>query len=166
KWLNYLTSIQRHRDFYLAKNTEQLYSQWIYKEHTLVKEIYPGEVEINNNNMPNDAYENDILGNMVLSIKLNPGEHITYATLNGEIIPAYYENEGFGYLYLPKLDKKEYILEYSTGGELIRNTVYNTGTYNVYRIETEDESMVIDLKIYGVQTVEIYCDNPRSIVSH
>jgi hypothetical protein len=165
RWVDYLRSIQADKDHYLSKNTEQLYSQWLYKKYTKVSETTLGKVNIDNRSMIDDAYEYNLLGNMVLSVQLNQGEHISSAAIDGKPIAAYYEAEGFGYIYLPPLDKKNYTLEYTVGKNRMDRFINNTGTYNVYKVTENKSTLEIDLKMYGEQVVEIYTTKPASISS-
>ena len=165
RWVDYLRSIQADKDHYLSKNTEQLYSQWLYKKYTKVSETTSGKVNIDNRSMIDDAYEYNLLGNMVLSVQLNQGEHISSAAIDGKPIAAYYEAEGFGYIYLPPLDKKNYTLEYTVGKNRMDRFINNTGTYNVYKVTDNKSTLEIDLKMYGEQVVEIYTTKPASITS-
>ncbi len=165
RWIDYLRSIQAHPDYYLSKNTEQLYSQWLYKKYTTVSEVNPGEVLINNQSMPEDAYDYNLLGNMVLAVKLAEGEHISRASIDGKPIAAYYEAEGFGYIYLPPLKKQNHKLEYQVGNKKMDRFVHNTGTYNIYNVREQDSALEIDIKMYGEQIVEIYSSKPSSVTS-
>jgi hypothetical protein len=163
KYVDYYNQIQRLPDRFLARNTEQLHSQWLYNKYTEVVEDEPGIVEINNIQMPVDAYQNDIIGNMVLKLKLEPNQHITDASINGNLIPSYFEEEGFAFLYLPPLEKKRYTLLYTPGHSLMPVHVFNNGTYNVYSILKTGNQIHIKLKMYGRQTVNIQCIKPQYI---
>lgn len=165
RWKEYLRNIQAHPNHYLAKNTEQLYSQWLYKKYTKVEERQAGRVVIDNRAMIEDAYTYDLLGNMVLAVKLDEGEHVSTASINGQSVAAYYEAEGYGYIYLPRLERGEYTVEYTTGSQRLRHVVYNSGTYNVYDIVRESSSLAVDLKMYGEQILELYTDKPVSVQS-
>lgn len=164
-WINYYKSAQRLPDRYIAKNTEQLHSQWLYKKFTTVVEPRPGLIEIDNTQMPDKAYSADLLGNMVLKIQLQEGEHVSSAAINGELVPAYFEDEGYAFLYLPILDKRNYTLEYSIGSKAMPLHVFNDGTYNVYNLSERSNTVTIDLKVYGSQTVRVRCKQPSSVVS-
>ncbi len=165
RWVRYLRSIQAHPDHYLSKNTEQLYSQWLYKKYATVHETKPGEVIINNQLMPEDAYTRNLLGNMVLAIKLGDSEHVSWARIDGKPVAAYYEAEGYAYIYLPPLQKQNYTFEYKVGDKKMERFVNNTGTYNVYNVTEHDSSLDIDLKMYGEQVVEIHTPEPTSVTS-
>jgi hypothetical protein len=165
KFINYYRDVQRLTNRYIAKNTEQLHSQWLYRKYTGILETEPGIVEIDNTRMPDDAYRNDILGNLVLKLKLDTSHHVTDATINGNLIPAYFEEEGFAFLYLPPLGKKKYKLQYRTGTTLMPLHVYNDGTYNVYGLSKTESQILITLKMYGRQTVKIRCCKPEKVIS-
>lgn len=165
KWIDFLRSVQKDRNHYLAKNTEQLYSQWLYKKYTAVQEADQGTVLIDNRKMPKDVYQYNLLGNMVLALSLNEGEHISSASLNGKSIAALHQAEGYVYLYLPPLDAKKYELRYTIGKTSINRMAVNDGTYNVYNLNSTKNSLQIDFKMYGEQMMKIKSDKPKSVVS-
>jgi len=165
QWINYYKRFQKQEDRYIAKNTEQLHSQWLYRQYTIVSEVREGYVDIDNTRMPAEAYARDILGNMVLKIELQPGEHVSSAVLNGEVIPAYYEEQGRAFIYLPQLAPQQYRFQYTLGAQPMPLHVFNDGTYNVYAIRMQEAELTIDLKMYGAQTVKIKCAAPERIQS-
>ena len=165
EWIEYLRGIQAHPDHYLTKNTEQLYSQWLYKKHATVIEKQQGKVSIDNRSMPRDAYTYNLLSNMVLAVKIDEGQHISHATLDGKPISAYYEAEGYGYIYLPPLERKKYNFEYKVGNKMLDRFVNNTGTYTVYDVADRGSSFEMDIKMYGEQVVEVHSPKPVSIKS-
>jgi hypothetical protein len=165
KFIGYYRCIQRLPDRYIAKNTEQLHSQWLYRKYTQISEPETGLVKIDNTKMPDDAYQYDSIGNLVLKLKLDKSQHITEAAINGNLVPAYFEEEGFAFLYLPPLKKEKYILQYHTGSELMPLYVFNDGTYNVYELSRSVNQIRITLKMYGIQTVKVQCNNPVNVVS-
>ena len=165
EWINYYRKVQRIPGRYIAKNTEQLHSQWLYNKFTVVDEIQPGLVEIDNRQMPLEAYTNDLLGNMVLKIKLNEAQHIGAANINGNLLPAYFESEGFAFLYLPQLAQQKYNLEYTISSTKMTLYIFNDGTYNVYDLKQKENSILIDLKMYGSQYIKIKCPDPNAVYS-
>ena len=165
EWINYYRKVQQVPGRYIAKNTEQLHSQWLYNKYTVVDEIQPGVVEIDNRKMPEEAYKNDLLGNLVLKIQLNKDQHIAAANINGNLIPACFESEGFAFLYLPPLAQQNYTLLYSIAANEMPLYIFNDGTYNVYRLSNEGSSIFIDMKMYGCQLVKIKCSNPQAVNS-
>ena len=164
QWINYYRTVQRFKNRYIAKNTEQLHSQWLYNKHTRVQ-VSDGLVEIDNTQMPNEAYRNNKLGNMVLKVKLDPNQHVSFATINDELLPAYFEDQGFGFLYSPRLENKKYVLKFSIGNEMLPLTVYNDGTYNVYNLSQKEKEININVKVYGTQTIKVRCEKPQKVVS-
>ena len=165
KWIDFLRTIQKDSNHYLAKNTEQLYSQWLYKEYTTIERSLEGVVLIDNRKMPVDAYKYDLLGNMVLALSLNQGEYISGATINGHPITALHETEDFVYVYLPRLEIDKYEFKYNLGRTKINHIVLNDGTYNVYDVKKSKKRMQIELKMYGEQIVKIRSDKPKKVVS-
>ncbi|CAN5336308.1 hypothetical protein BH23BAC3_BH23BAC3_02840 [soil metagenome] len=165
RWIAYFREIQAHPNHYLAKNNEQLYSQWLYQRHATVTETNPGTVQIDNRDMAEQAYTYDMLGNMVLAVALKDGQHVSRATLNGNPISAYFEEAGFGYIYLPRLEREVYQFSYEVGSDQMSRIVNNTGTYNIYEVMSNPDSFSFYLKMYGTQTVQVKTENPSSAES-
>ena len=165
EWVNYYKEAQRSEERYIAKNTEQLHSQWLYNKYTQVWESELGRVIIDNTQMPDEAYENSLLGTMVLKIKLGENEHVSFAEINGQQIPAYVEDEGYGFLYLPSLGKEVYRLRYQTGDAAMPVHIIHEGTSNIYRFEQQQGSLLIDIKVYGSQALKIKCEKPAEVLS-
>jgi hypothetical protein len=164
QWIQYYRSVQRYKDRYIAKNTEQLHSQWLYNKYTRVT-FKDGLVEIDNTQMPEEAYRNSTLGNMVLKIRLNPDVHVSAAVVNDQLLPAYFEDQGFAFLYLPRLERKKYTLKYEIGRAIMPLTVYNDGTYNVYQLSRQAGEVRINLRVYGSQIVKVKCERPLKMIS-
>jgi hypothetical protein len=164
-WVRYYKSVQRLPDRYLAKNTEQLHSQWLYNRFTKVNEQVAGVVNIDNTQMPEKAYRYGTLGNMVLKIKINAGEHVKSALLNEREIACYFEDEGFAFIYLPMLEREKYQLKYELGKEKLSRHVFNDGTYNVYSVTSSANAMTIKLRVYGTETIRIQSQPPKKITS-
>lgn len=173
RFIEYYRAVQRSEDRYAAKNTEQLHSQWLYRRYAKVTEISPGEVVIDNSAMPAEAYEHGLLGPMILKVPLGDGFHVSRATIDGAAIDeaaidgspiaSYFEDSGFGFLYLPVLERKEYRLLYSVSEEAMPFYVWNDDTFSVYSVHSREGATVIDLAVYGKQTVRIHCAKPESV---
>jgi hypothetical protein len=165
KWIDYYKMVQSIPDRYAAKNTEQFFSQWLYKKNTKVSENKEGTVLIDNTQMPDEAYKNNMLGNMVLKIKLDSNQHISRAKLKDENIACYFEDQGYGFIYLPALEKRKYTLEYKVGSNKMDSYIFNKGTYNVYSYSLEPNSLKTKLRLYGTQEIDFYgLANPKDII--
>jgi hypothetical protein len=165
QWINYYKRVQRSPNRYIAKNTEQLHSQWLYNRYTIISETKSGVVEIDNSNMPEEAYRFNLLGNLVLKLKLADGQHVNSSSLDNELIPAYFEDQGYAFLYLPSLHQQKYTLVYSIGRAKMPLHVFHDGTYNVYSLNRNQNEITITLKMYGQQTVRINCSKPANVIS-
>jgi hypothetical protein len=167
RWVDYFSTIQAYPYRYLAKNSEQLYSQWLYKKYTSVTLIAPGKVRIDNSSMPEIPYMKGSLGNMVLSIPLEKDEHVHSVTINGKPVAAWFEEAGFGYIYLPPLQKETYNVEWKIGDKPVSGTINNTGTYNVYDVKTTAEGYRFTICMYGTQDVRFRVgDEYEAITTH
>lgn len=157
KWIAWFNQIKDSFDRYVPKNTAQLFSQYLYQHYTIInRKGYT--VQIDNTAMPDWAYDLDLLGNLLLKLPLETGVHISSASLNGGNIACYYEDRGFGYIILPKLDKAFYALAYTIGTSPMSNYVLNDGTYNVDKFEIWRDSAVASLEMYGTQDVKVKLD--------
>lgn len=165
RWIGYYKSIQRRPDRYIAKNTAQLHAQWLYNRYAQVTEATSGVVEIDNSRMPDKAYALNIVGNMVLKLKLNEGEYVSSATLNGGNIACYYEDEGYAFIYLPPLDQRHYTLMYSIGNNPMEVFIFNDGTYNVYSLVTTDSSLKARVRVHGTQVIRFRCKQHKTVTS-
>ena len=157
KWIAWFNKIKDEPDRYLPKNTAQLFSQYLYQRYADV-DIDGNIVEIDNTGMPDWAYELDLVGNLLLKLPLKSGTHVSSASLSGGDIACYYEDAGFGYVVLPKLEKSNYVLTYSTGTSEMSNCVLNDGTYNVDKFEIRGDSASLSLEMYGTQDVKVKLD--------
>lgn len=165
KWVLYFKSVQQHSDRYLAKNSEQFYSQWLYKKYALIKVNGSDEVTIDNTLMADEAYKYNLLGNLVLKIKIDSTQHISFATIDNKPVSCYFEDGGFAFLYLPPLENKSYLLKYRVGKQYMSDYIFNDGTYNVYNFNSNDKSVTFEIKMYGTQVVKLKSKNPKSILS-
>ncbi len=165
KWIDFFKNIQASPTHYYAKNTEQFYSQWLYKKYTKVTRKKSGEIIIDNRKMPDEIYENSLLGLLTLKTKLEKDEHISYAEIDGKQIPSYYEDSGFGFLFIPKLEKKKYSVKIIIGKQIPENIVINNGTSNIYSIEKVNKNLIFELRTYGTQEIEIKTKNFKKISS-
>jgi hypothetical protein len=165
QWTNYYRAVQQLSNRYIAKNTEQLHSQWLYNKYTLISETDEGSWVIDNTQMPDDAYLLDKLGNMVLKVKLRPEEHIAAASIDSDLIPGYFEEDGYAFIYLPKLEKKKYTFRYKKGLVFMPVYIFNDGTYNVYSLHMTGKVIQLTLRMYGSQWVKIRCPKPDKVIS-
>jgi hypothetical protein len=86
---------------------------------------------------------------------LQAGEHISSASLSGGDIACYYEERGFAYLVLPRLEKKQYTLAVTTGPSEMPTYVWNDGSYNVQEFRSGTDNAVVGLEMYGTQRVKV-----------
>lgn len=155
KWIEYFKAIQAYPYRYLAKNSEQLYSQWLYHEYAEVTKTSESSVRISNINMPDVVYNTDMLGNLVLSIPLRPNQYLSKVVIDGEPVSSILEEAGYGYIYLQRLDKKEYNVSWEVGSDKLQGVIHNKGTYNVYSSEAISDGWKFNIKMYGTQDVHV-----------
>lgn len=167
QWIEFFRNIQARPDRYLAKNTEQFSSQWLYNRYAVLHFIEPGRVQIDNIRMPDEAYSSELLGNIVVAIQLPQGKHISESKINGQYLPAILEDGEYAYLYLPPLKQQKYELTYEVGKELLPFVVNHTGTYNIYRLDKLNSHVELEIEMYGTQNIELRIEEaPNSVVSN
>ena len=154
KWVAYYETVQSSPDRYCAKNTAQMHSQWLYNKYTQLS-TKPEGIELDNTDMPDRVYQGHFPSNLVLKIKLNDGEHLSSASINEEPIAAYFEDQGYGFIYLPPLLQKKYILKYKLGSELITEMVWHNTTSNILEVSHKENETKIDLCWYGDQKLTL-----------
>lgn len=173
-WTTYLKGLNNSPDRMLGKNTAQISSQWLYRHYASISGSN-GTYTINNGGMPADAYNYDLLGNLVLKTPLAPGQHIQSASIDGGArIVGYYEDT-FGYAYLVighstnamgRLSKTAYTLSSSLGRGYMRAYVDMTAsTFNVFSFQSTSASAALKLEMYGIQTVKVRLPFTPSSVS-
>lgn len=155
EWLSYYQAVQKSSNRYCAKNTEQMHSQWIYKQYTRVTELEPGVVQIDNYDMPDEVYMIFAPSNMVLKIKLEEGQHVTSMTLDGEPVAAYFEDQGYAFIYLPPLSQKKYELKYEMGDSKPSGLVWHDNTSNILDMKVSDSETSIQVRWYGTQKLKL-----------
>jgi hypothetical protein len=166
KWIAWFNKVKDDPDRYTAKNTAQLHSQFLYRKFAQIS-VAGNTVLIDNRQMPDWAYELHFLGNLLLKHKLRDGEHISSASLNDGEIACYYEERGFAYLVLPRLEKKRYTLTVTTGPSDLPTYVWNDGTYNVQEFHSGPDNAVVGLEMYGTQRVKVKLPfEPRDVTSN
>lgn len=168
RFVQYYQNVQKLPERYVAKNTEQFYSQWLYHKYVQFQQVSSQEWMIDNRTMPDVVYENDLLGNMVVKVPLQKGEHLQRARVNGQPVAAYYEDQGYGYIYLPPLNQEKYRLQVVKGPQVEMPHIYNDGTYNVYQFQHQKDRAKFKLRMYGRQDVRLRglsMDTPVSVTS-
>jgi hypothetical protein len=166
KWITWFNKVKDDPNRYTAKNTAQLHSQFLYRKYSKIS-IEKNTVHIDNSEMPVWAYELDLLGNLLFKHKLEEGEHISSASLNSRDIACYYEERGFAYIVLPKLEKRQYTLTFTTGISDMPTYVLNNGTYNIDEFQGSAEHAMIGLEMYGTQHVKVkLLFEPRKVTSN
>jgi hypothetical protein len=154
KWITWFNKVKEDPNRYTAKNTAQLHSQFLYRKFSHVS-VTGNTVLVDNHEMPDWAYDRGLLGNLLLKHKLREGEHISSASVNGRDIACYYEERGFAYVVLPKLEKRQYTLTVTTGTSDTPTYVWNNGTYNVQDFQSGPDKAVVGLEMYGTQQVKV-----------
>src|SRR5690625_1276636 len=86
--------------------------------------------------------------------------------MNKRYVPAYYETEGYVYIYLPKLERVANEVSYEIGQRQKDRYVNNTGTYNVYQVTNHDDTFSFELIMYGTQMVRVVTSQPRAVTSN
>ena len=158
KWANYLYHINSKRNYMLAKNTEQVHSQYFYNKYAKIYN-YPKKVIIDTKNIPREAYDNDLLSSLVLKLPLGKKQHISEIKLSHGLCLCGYYKDIFGFAYLTigskeimgRVPKSSFEIMYKVGKTPLDFYVDNSmDTYNIYELGEK-----LRVKIYGTQTLRI-----------
>ena len=170
QWSQFLYNINSKKNFMLAKNTEQVHSQYFYTRYAKITNL-PGKIIIDTTKMPEEVYKYNLLSSLILKVPLGKKEHISSVKCpEGVSFCGYYKDIfRHGYItlgsseYMGRLTPGRYIIEYTTGGEMPCFFADNSlSTYNLYNTDNNN----IYLKVYGTQTIRIKCGfKPKSVIS-
>lgn len=167
RFIEYYRGVQRSANRYAAKNTAQFHSQWLYCQFALVDILPDGTVRIDNTRMPAEAYESGIAGNLALKVALAPGIHVSAASIESDgatLFPAaYFEDEGFGFVYLPPLERRVYLMKCEFSQSMPTGCVWNDGTYSALQCRSCGGTITVELELYGTQTVKVLCPEPAAV---
>ena len=169
-WASYLEKINMHPGRMLGKNTEQVFSQWIYHKFAKIKN-YGNKVVIDCSQIPREAYDKNILSSLTLKIWQGKGEISHIYSKDERVLPcAYYKDRyGFGYLtlgncenYMGRLEGV-YSFEYKVGKEPLDFFADNSKlTAQIYSCRSSES---LCLKVYGTQKVRIKTHKPERVES-
>lgn len=155
KWVQWFNMIKDSPDRYLPKNTSQLNSQALYLKYANIL-IDGNKLTIDNTQMPDWAYEEDFVGNLVIKIPLDNEQHISSVLFSSPMsVASCFKDRGFGYVVLPKLEQQKYEVIIHTGTTQLYNCVVNNGTYNINKMEIKDKKVLLDVEMYGTQNIHI-----------
>ncbi|NOY79203.1 MAG: T9SS type A sorting domain-containing protein [Calditrichaeota bacterium] len=155
RFVNWFHLVDETPNVYVPRNMAQYYSQWLYRKYCRTQQS-DGEIVLDNQQMPDAAYRYQLLGNLVLKIKLQPNGHIQQATIDHDAeVVGYYEKEGFAYLFLSTLKQDVYHLTYTLGSQKPPIYIWNDGTYTVREFKTARNGVYINLEWYGQQDIKV-----------
>lgn len=167
----YLYSINRFPNRMLGKNTEQVFSQWIFRNFAKIKNR-GSSFALDLTDMPQEAFDRNIVSNITLKIFLG-NKNIEYISSDKGLSLTGYSKDrfGFGYLTLgsygnemgaPKKDI--YTFEYRAGKStplFYADTSFCTAC--LYGTETKKNSYILKAKIYRNQDLKIKCPKPENV---
>ncbi|MDY6932400.1 MAG: hypothetical protein SVJ22_10860 [Halobacteriota archaeon] len=155
EWISWFDNIKKTPDRYIPKNNAQLNSQWLYCRYADISKGEGNSIEIDTSKMPVEAYDYDLIGNLVFKIPLPPNQHISEANIDENQIVGYYEDRGYGYMILPILDRSIHTLQYRIGDSYPETYLQNDGTYNVFSFSSEKDKIDLEVEMYGTQDLKI-----------
>ena len=178
KWTQYLLGVNDAPDRFLAKNTAQNHSQYLYRHHATLHREGDAFV-IDTTGMPAAAMAQDVasnlLGALVLKVPL-AGVHVTAATAGGgaTVVATWEDDFGYGYLVVAnpgrpmgRLDPGVYSLQVILGDPPMDGCVdLGKATFNVFALAPSAEGGSAVVEMYGTQDVVIRTGTcPASVVS-
>jgi|GEM_PF-1022758 len=155
EWISWFDNIKKTPDRYIPKNNAQLNSQWLYCKYADISKGEGNSIEIDTSKMPVEAYDYDLIGNLVFKIPLSHNQHISEANIDGNQIVGYYEDRGFGYIILPVLNRSTHTLQYRIGDSYPETYLLNDGTYNVFSFYSAKDRVDLEVEMYGTQDLKI-----------
>lgn len=153
KWCNLFAQVQKTGDRYLSKNTAQHHSQFLYQKYTKLTQLSDQYFKIDNTGMPAEILLKFEFQNLVCKIQQPENLHLNNICLNGKPIPAYYEEEGFVFLYLPPLDAQVYELTFEQSSSMPTEIMWHNSTSNILHLNVEEDYTQIEVIVYGHQVL-------------
>lgn len=166
EWSQFLFNINSRRHRMLARNTEQVHSQFYYNRYAKITNL-PGKIIIDTRKIPDEAYKYNLLSSLVIKTDLGKKYEIEEAEGFGGIKVLGYHKDifGFGYLtvgsdeFMGRLPKGKFVIKYRTGKERPSGFADTSLiTYNLYNKEEKENAIEWTVKIYGTQTMRIFTD--------
>lgn len=165
-WEKYLSLINIYPTRMLAKNTENVFSNWVYRKYAKVT-VKKGVININTEKVPREFYDKNIISNLVLKVFLGP-----FDIKKALGMCAYYKDR-WGYAYITFADIKNpmgrldgnYNFEYRIGTESPCVPDNSLDTYSIYGMEKGETALKIRLKVYRNQSLKIKCDREYTDIS-
>ena len=166
-WTKYLSLINLFPARMLAKNTENVFSQWVYRKFVKIKKGY-----IDFSNVPQEFYDKKIVSNLVLKIFTGPF-HIK-SVVSDLSLCGYYKDK-FGFAYLTLADNNEFMgapkgkykFSFKIGVKPIDFAADNSfDTYALYGSQKRENDLIIKLKVYRNQNLNVRFGKPvKSVIS-
>ncbi len=154
-WAKYLSLINLYPNRMIAKNTENVFSQWVYRKYVKIKK---GLIDFSE--VPQEFYDKNIISNLVLKLFVGP----FHLSVKSDLSVCGYYKDKFGYAYVTLADMNEPmgrgVGKYRFSYKLTSSRPYDIpdnsrDTYALYGREECDSSIKIKLKVYRKQSIKI-----------
>lgn len=161
QWSQYLYNINSKNGFMLAKNTEQVHSQWFYYKYAKITNL-PGKIIVDTSAIPDEVYNANLLSSLVLKVPLGKKEHICKVVSEDENLCfcAYWKDifrKGYIVIgsneFMGRIPKGKFVIKYRTSKEKPEFFAdCSMDTYNIYELTSD----CMRVKIYGTQTIRLF----------
>ena len=154
-WKKYLSLINLFPTRMIAKNTENVFSQWVYRKYVKISKGY-----IDFSSVPQEFYDKNIVSNLVLKTFVGP----FHLKVKSELSVCGYYKDKYGYAYVTLADMNEPmgrgVGKYKFSCKLTTKKPYDIpdnsrDTYCLYGGEECENCLKIRLKIYRRQSITI-----------
>ena len=154
-WKKYLSLINLYPIRMIAKNTENVFSQWVYRKFVKIKKGY-----IDFSQVPQEFYDKNIVSNLVLKTFVGS----FHLKVKSEMSVCGYYKDKFGYAYVTLADMNEpmgrgvgkYKFSCSLTGQKPQDIPDNSlDTYCLYGQQECESFVKIRLKVYRRQSIII-----------
>lgn len=160
-FIKYLYNINRFPQRMLGKNTEQVFSQWIYRNFAKIRNGFSSAI-LDLRDIPQTVYDRKILSNITLKIFLGRNE-IEYINCDGLDVIGYSKDRfGYGYVTLANTENKMgacgrglYNINYRIGKKSEFSHILTDTTACLYGKEEKEDCICFKVKVYGTQTLKI-----------
>lgn len=177
RWVAYLSGLNDAPDRFLAANTIEASSQWLYRNFAQLIPVDKQTVIIDTTSIPDDAYSYELISTLVLKVPLKLGKHVSSAEVDhGAKVFGYKEDEyGYGYLLIGNGSNTmgrlspdtQYTVSITLGPDFMESylDMYKK-TFNVYAFDAAESQISVGIKMYGTQEIVIRTPRiPKTLLS-
>lgn len=151
-WADYLGQMNRTDGLFLAANTAETFSQWVYSSYATLRE-HEGRYLLDASTAPPGAAP--YAECPIVKVKLPLDQHVSKIVSHDCRPAAYWERDGFGFVSLQLDQGPRAAFEIQFGPDALRQAVQRDGTFDVLGLDVDEREVRAKVRVYGQQTLSV-----------